>query len=275
MSSLRRSVRRAVRHCAMAFGYPIARVVAGRPPKRITAMMRVRNEVEFLEKSINSIIDHVDDMVIVDNCSEDGSTAVIANFVSRFPVKIQAFRYPHSIARYGEETLRLASTKEGKRSPSFLPNYYNWCVAKCSGPYILKWDGDTVATDALATAIERFRRSTKQILWHTGVNLHSDRISYIAGRPFEWMEPRLFFKRLSSYRVKYPAYVESLWSPYGYLYPSFSEREPEPLYFHMKFCKRDRFSNMSRDLQLREEAISDRGEPLPKYLRDQVISLGL
>jgi hypothetical protein len=99
-------------------------------------------------------------------------------------------------------------------------------------------------------------------------------MSYVAGRPLEWTEPRLFPKRFSFYK-NYPAYVESLWSPYTYLYPSFSEREAEPLYFHMKFCKRDRFSNMSRDMQIKEEANSDRGDPLPEYLKEQVIKLGL
>jgi glycosyltransferase involved in cell wall biosynthesis len=272
--SLRRAARQAVRQCAIVVGYPVAHVAAGRPPKRITAMMRVRNEVEFLEKSINSVIHHVDDMVIVNNCSDDGTAAIIADFVSRFPGKIQAFDYPHRIARYGDETLQLAATREGKRSPSFLPNYYNWCAAKCDCPYILKWDGDTVATAALVTALERFRSSKKQILWHTGVNLHPDRMSYIAGRPLEDMEPRLFYKRFSFYN-NYLGYVETLWSPYKYLYPSFSEKEAEPLYFHMKFCKHDRFSNMSRDLQLREMAMSDRGAPLPEYLREQVVKLGL
>jgi glycosyltransferase involved in cell wall biosynthesis len=274
VTSLRLAARQVVRQCAMIAGYPIAHALAGRPPKRITAMMRVRNEVEFLEKSINSIIDHVDNMVIVDNCSDDGSSAIIADFVNRFTTKIEAFSYPHRIARYGDETVQFAATRKGRKSPSFLPNYYNWCVAKCSGPYILKWDGDTVATDALATSLERFRRSKKQILWHTGVNLYSDRMSYVAGRPLEWTEPRLFPKRFSFYK-NYPAYVESLWSPYTYLYPSFSEREAEPLYFHMKFCKRDRFSNMSRDMQIKEEANSDRGDPLPEYLKEQVIKLGL
>jgi hypothetical protein len=171
-------------------------------------------------------------------------------------------RFRHSAiltALHGTER-RLCSLPQRGRGGNLLRslNYYNWCVKKCSGPYILKWDGDTVATAALARSLERFRGSTKQILWHTGVNLHSDRMSYIAGRPLEWMEPRLFFKRFSFYK-NYPAYVESLWSPYTYLYPSFSEREPEPIYFHMKFCKRDRFSKMSRDLHLNEEANSDRG----------------
>ena len=267
-------LRKVAKRCVIVAGLPLAHALAGRPPKNISAIIRVKNEVEFLERSINSVIDLVDELVIVDNCSVDGSAAVIAEFSIRFPQKVRPFSYPHKMARYGEETLSLAATAEGKKSPSFLPNYYNWCAARCMGPYILKWDGDTIATGALPAALERFRQSKMQILCHTGINLHPDRDCYIAGRPFEDMEPRLFFKPFSKYN-NYLGYVETLWSPYIFHYPSFLEIEREPLYFHMKFCKADRFSNMSHDLQIRESAMSGRGDPLPESLREQVRKLGL
>ena len=120
--------------------------------------MRVKNEAEFLERSINSVIDLVGELVIVNNGSTDGSADVIADFAT----------YNH-----------------------------------------------------------------------------------------------------------YRGYVETFWSPYLWHYPSFYEAEPEPLYFHMKFCKTDRFSNMSNDLQIREAAMSGRGEPLSEYLKEQVSRLGL
>ena len=60
-------------------------------------MMRVKNEAEFLERSINSVIDLVDELVIVDNGSEDGSADVIADFSSRFPKKVKAFHYPYTV----------------------------------------------------------------------------------------------------------------------------------------------------------------------------------
>jgi glycosyltransferase involved in cell wall biosynthesis len=267
-------LRKVARQCAIVAGYPLACALAGRPPKRISAVMRIKNEAEYLERSINSVIDLVDELVIIDNCSVDGSADIIADFSNRFPRKVKAFEYPYKIARYGEETSILAATKEGRQSPSYLPNFYNWTTAQCAGPYILKWDGDTIATDALAPTLERFRQSKMQIVCHTGINLHPDRTCYITGRPLEEMEPRLFYKRLSTYN-NYKGYVETFWSPYLWHYTSFYEVEPEPLYFHMKFCKADRFSNMSEDLQIKEKAASGRGDPLPEYLREQVSRLGL
>jgi len=266
-------LRKVAKDCAVAAGFPLAYALAGRPPKKISAVMRIKNEIEFLEQSIKSVIDLVDELVIVDNCSTDGSADVIADIASRSPKKVKALSYPYNIARYGEEMLMLAASKGGKKSPSYLPNYYNWTTAQCAGPYILKWDGDTIATDALAPALERFRQSKMQILSHTGINLHPDRTCYIAGRPLESMEPRLFYRPLSTYNCY--THFETLWSPYLWHYRSFLEDAPEPLYFHMKFCKADRFSNISTSLQISEQALSGRGDPLPAYLLEQVSRLGI
>jgi hypothetical protein len=202
--------RKIAKQSAIAAAYPILRAFAGRPPKKISAMLRVKNEIEFLERAIKSVIDLVDELVVVDNLSTDGSANLIDNLSKHYLGKIQAFTYPHDLARYGEEMEKLATTAEGRKSPAFLPNFYNWCVSKCTCPYILKWDGDTIATRALAPTLHRFRHSNKQVLWHTGINLHSDRASFIAGRPLEDMEPRLYYRRFSTYN-DYLGYCEALW----------------------------------------------------------------
>lgn len=269
-----RTLRSAVRPAAVVAGRPLAHALAGTPPKRLSAMLRLKNEEEFLEAAIASVIDLVDELVVVDNQSDDATPQIIADFVHRHPDKVRALVYPHRIARYGEENRRLAQTRAGRRSPALLANYYNWCAAQCSEPYILKWDGDTVATDALAPTLEQFRSSPAQILWHTGLNLHESRDHLIAGRPTEDVEPRLFFKRFAHYGNSL-GYVETLWSPYMMMYPERSERVLEPLYFHLKFCKHDRFSNLSDDRRASEERNSARGEPLPAALYDQVVRLGL
>ena len=172
--------------------------------------------------------------------------------------------------------IRLAATREGREDASVhcSANYYNWCASKCTHAYILKWDGDTVATDALAPALQAFRSSRSQVLWHTGVNLHESREHYISGRPFEDVEPRLFYRRFSHYG-NYFGYVEALWSPYLTLFSEYSERVAEPLYFHLKFCKRDRFSNISENLKKQEESNAARGAPLPQNLKAQIEALRL
>jgi glycosyltransferase involved in cell wall biosynthesis len=271
---LKQTVRKIVRPLVLAGGRPIAAALAGRPPKRLSAMFRVKNEEEYLARAIESIVDLVEEVVIVDNGSDDASPQIIADFCRRYPGKVKSFSYPHRIARYGDEHIELARTWAGRRSPAFLPNYYNWCRARCSQPYILKWDGDTVATDALAPTLRAFRQSRSQILWYTGINLHESREYFISGRPLEDVEPRLFYKPFSHYG-NYLGYVEQLWSPYGTLFSEYSEYIREPLYFHLKFCKRQRFTNISDNLKEREQRFSSQGDALPPEFKRQVVSLGL
>jgi glycosyltransferase involved in cell wall biosynthesis len=270
---LKRTLKKLVRPVVVAGGRPFAAALAGRPPKRLSAMLRVKNEEEYLAPAIESIIDLVDEVVVIDNGSEDGSPQIIADFCRRYPSKVKSFSYPHRIARYGDEHVDLAKTRAGRRSPAFLPNYYNWCRDRCTEPYILKWDGDTVATEALAPTLRAFRQSRAQILWYTGINLHESGEHFISGRPLEIVEPRLFYKRFSHYE-NFLGFVEQLWSPYATLFTEYSEYVQEPLYFHLKFCKRERFSNMSADLQAREQRVSAQGEVLPADLRRQAVSLG-
>jgi hypothetical protein len=267
---------RFVRPLVVAGVRPAAAAVAGRAPKSLSAMFRVKNEEEYLERAVLSIIDLVEEVIIVDNQSDDSSPQIIADLCRRYPAKIKSFSYPHRIARYGEEHIELAKTRAGRRSPSFLPNFYNWCRARCTQSYILKWDGDTIATEALASVLQDFRRSRSQVLFYTGVNLHESRECFISGRPLEDLEPRLFYRPFSHYGNAL-GYVEGLWSPYASLnmLRDYSEHIEEPLYFHLKFCKKQRFTNLSADVRAQEERFSSRGAPLPPDLRRQVIALGL
>jgi glycosyltransferase involved in cell wall biosynthesis len=230
----------------------LLQILARSGRKTISAMMRVRNEQEFLEPAVLSIIDLVDEVVIVDNMSNDSTPEIIARLVRNHPEKIRTFSYPHRLARYGEETRSLASTPDGLRSPTLLANFYNYCLSLCRYNYVLKWDGDTVATPALSAALARFRRSSAQVLWHTGANLHANGKDLIAGRPHEDMEPRLFRKLLARYDNAL-GYCETLQSPFLVDPPrGHAERCSDPLYVHMKFCKSDRFANLSEDLQQAE-----------------------
>lgn len=275
IAMLKEAFKSIARPVIVSCGRPIAAALAGKPPhKTLSAMMRVKNEEEYLDRSVSSIVDLVEEVVIVDNLSSDATPAVIEALCSRYPTKIRAFSYPHIVARYGSEHTELARTRAGRRSPNYLPNFYSWCRVRCSHPYILKWDGDTVATEALAPALQAFRQSKSQILFHRGINLHESREHLISGRPFENMEPRLFYKRFSRYG-DYFGYAEKLVTPYATLFNEYSEYIYEPLYIHLKFCKQQRFANMSLNLQEREQQFSSVGDVLPANLRRQVVSMGL
>lgn len=260
--------------------------------RRITAMMRVRNEAEFLEPAVRSIAPLVDEIVIVDNASTDGSADVIAALARRFRKRIVTFHYPYTIGRVGAETWALSES--GGRSPRLSARYYNWCLARCTGPYVLKWDGDMVALDGLASAIAAWRRSERQVLVMHGVNVHHERRHAIAaasadrealltrlavpGLPrwvtsptFDYPEPRLFPKRFARYTTRI-RWTQELATPF--LAVPLRARAVEtlaaPAYLHLKFCKRDPVAIYTPDLArvIRENVV--RG---PRLSRPQAATL--
>ncbi len=228
---------------------PAYRLVLGatvpRGRKTISAMLRVRNEEEFIEAAVVSIVDIFDEIVLIDNLSNDATPDIISNLVARFP-KVTAYRYDHQIARAGQENVDLARSPGGQRSPSLLANYYNWCLARCTMGYAVKWDADMIATPELARAVAEFRQSPAQVMCISGANVHPDRKHYIATdgfyRSIEDYEPRLFVRRFARY-VDDGRKYEVFRSPYRDL-RWWSTYKPL-VFMHMKHCKASPEGNWS------------------------------
>lgn len=240
-------------------GRPVLDRCAVRRDKTYTAMIRVRNEQEFLERAVLSIVDDVDHVLVIDNGSTDDTPQIIARLVSQYAGKIRSASYPCQLARYGAENVALWESDGGRRSPELLANFYNWCLRQCTTSFVLKWDGDTVATGVLSGVLRAFRNDPAQALWHTGANLHESRTHLIARHPFEDPEPRLFARRLARYDNGL-WYAEQLRSPFVDVPSRYVARCDEPLYVHMKHCKTDRYTNMSIDLQRENDRLAERGQ---------------
>ncbi len=240
--------------------------------KQISAMVRVRNEEEFLYPSVKSIADHVDEIIIVDNLSTDRSPSIIESLRREYPHKAAHYRYPYEIRRVGRETWELASSPAASSSPHLSANYYNWCMRRCTKPFILKWDGDMIATETFYKSIEEWRLSDKPIMVFNGANVHpdlehlitaksSDREGLlsslsVSGLPawvtsltYDYPEPRLFPRFLARYDSS-NGWTQRLSSPYRDQFGSLcSHRVHDACYLHMKFCKRDPCSGYSSDLK--------------------------
>jgi hypothetical protein len=250
--------------------HALLRGVARLLPKRISAMLRVKDEEEFLDVAVRSIIAGVEQVVIVDNGSTDATPAVIAALSADYPAKIRSYRYPAAIARVGIET--WAMLERGGASPHLSGAYYNWCLRRCQHPYVLKWDGDMVASPAFHRAVGAWRRSPVPVLMMRGINVHPDlhhcaasrssdhaallarqscpRIpAWVASLTHDHFEPHLYPR----FRARYDhaaGFTQSLVSPS--LDPRFKTTLREGVdgigYLHLKFCKRDPYANYSDDL---------------------------
>lgn len=285
-------MRRAPRRALWETEYAILRAsLTGRRAKPISAMIRVKDEEEFLYPAVKSIGAHVDEIVIVDNLSSDRTPAIITALRREYPGKVIPHEYPYRLLRRGSEIREFAGQPKARSSPHLLATYYNWCLRRCHGPFVLKWDGDMIATGCFEEALKGWRASAKLVMRFKGVNVHADRQHLIAARssdlealasgmaiPFlpRWMasmsyapaEPRLFPKRFARYRMG--PWSENLKSPCLHARggPESWHEVSEPCYLHLKFCKRAPYSDFSPDV---ERAVSSNvalGPALtPEWLR--------
>ena len=205
------------------------------PSRKISVMMRVKNEVEFLAASVLSIIEYVDEIILIDNQSTDGSTVLIQELARRFPAKLRVYSYPLEVARTGYENLE--GYLQNPLSPHLLANYYNWCLSKCTHPFVMKWDGDMIATDAFYSALAAFKNSRYWGLRFGGCNISPDFRNLIL--PDMTNELRIFTKLFATHATA-PT-CEILLTPLFHPQQSMTEYG----YIHLKYCKKVPFSTRS------------------------------
>ncbi len=254
--------------------------------KRISAMVRLKNEEEFLYPAIKSIVGHVDELVLVDNLSTDDTPSIIQSLQREYPDKVACYQYKHEIRKRGREHWELASTAEGRASPHLSSSYYNWCLERCSEPYILKWDGDMLATAEFSRALQRWRHSSAAVMSLIGANIHPDRRHLIAARSSEaaeiakaltipvapkWVSTMSYtfpewrlFPRLGARFGSRVWWTQTLSTPF--LLPRikrrFFLRTDEPCFLHLRFCKRDPLTGYSADFRDMIGSNLRRGPPL-------------
>ena len=123
--------------------------VRGRSPG-ISGYMRLRNEVAFVDDAIASHLPFLDELVVVDNNSSDGTWECVQKWVQRAPDKIRAYRYLPTVQPLG--------TKGGLNLPTDHPssfaNYCNFALVQTRRQIAITIDGDHVA---IASVFERAR----------------------------------------------------------------------------------------------------------------------
>jgi len=264
----------------------------------ISAMVRVRNEEEFLRAAIESIVDLVDEVVVADNRSSDASPAIIAALAREHPGKITVHDYPWAVRRIGRETHELAASPATRSSPHLSASFYNWCLERTTKPFVLKWDGDMIALPSLSRAIADWRRSRRPILIFRGENVHPDRTHLLEARcrdraelerrygvarlpswssdlTHDAAEPRLFPRVLAQYDTAV-GFTQSLASPFAdsRFKAALRHVEAEPCFLHMKFCKRDPFANYDEAMARAIAANAAVGPPIGPAGRSILRRLG-
>ncbi len=109
----------------------------------LTCVFRVRNEARNLPWVLPPILSAVQQVILVDNGSTDGTLEVAAAIAAEHGAsdRFTGLTYPHAVARAGGEHLATPAT-----SVHSLTHFYNWCFSHVKTSYSMKWDGDMVLT---------------------------------------------------------------------------------------------------------------------------------
>jgi glycosyltransferase involved in cell wall biosynthesis len=146
----------------------------------ISVIVRLRDEEEYAEQALDSILPFFDEVVIVFNQCSDRTPEIVEEFANKDPQRVRAFHYVPEVFPQGSEQYRILPANH----VSSLVHYYNFALSKASYRVRAKWDGDMIAApEPLGRAVERLRNLRPGTLswwlspwkmgfwWYMGVNL--------------------------------------------------------------------------------------------------------
>lgn len=198
----------------------------------ISGFMRLKNEEQFVEASIESVIDSLDELIIVHNGCTDRTPEIVESCRLRHPNRIRIFEYKPRVFPPGS----VQHLQEPMGSPHSLVNYYNYALAKTTRKVAVKIDGDEIYLRGpfkqLADEIRAEKCSTP--IGISGLNLWDAKgeVSINANHPvmasldkgFFTVSPRTFFVHDRHYELFTFAF----------------ERSAGIFFYHVKGMKKDR-----------------------------------
>lgn len=144
--------------------------IAGRQPG-ISAFMRIRNGADFLEATIRSHIDQVDEVVAVHNRCTDTTPTILARLAQEYGPKLRIIDYADPAHPPGSE----GHAREPENSPASFVNMSNLALARTTRSVVMKLDDDHLAMPdrfkALATKVRRRLDTLDEAICFSGINL--------------------------------------------------------------------------------------------------------
>lgn len=196
-------------------------------PLGLSAMLRVKNEEEFLPYCLESINPWFDEIVIVDQNSTDNTLAVIYKYADSS--KTRFYQYPYESRPNGPG---FDEQPYDQYNRAF---FYNWCLQLTTRQWVCKWDGDMVAQDGLGQLIRKIIQTD-----YTGsiaiqgidiVKWEDDRLYVGKRKIISEKEPR-FFRPMSGKNHWTSGYASE-----KFIHEDMQAEIAEPAYLHFKWCK--------------------------------------
>lgn len=145
------------------FNVDLSKIAADRHPG-VSGMMRVKNDGEFLEASVASCIEALDELIIVYNDCTDDSPQIIEKLSRRYPDKIRIYQYLPNVIAWDLSDEHIANILNGSVPPeNTLAGYYNYALSKTSCKYVMKIDADQIYNAPLLKILCDCYRSDSRI----------------------------------------------------------------------------------------------------------------
>lgn len=184
----------------------------------LSGVMRVRNEARMIESCIDSVIDALDELIVVCNDCTDDTPAILERKVKQYPNKLRVFTYNHKVLSFemSDEEYELALTLPDD-SPRLYCNQCNYGLAQARFSYVVKIDTDQNYFEAEVKKLRDICAKEIRVKWNFCLicgwifmvyfTLYR-RVSTLIGTPQLWMVPdwliSLFYgsyERLAQYKL--------------------------------------------------------------------------
>ncbi len=202
-------------------------------PHGISGMMRLRNDMDFVEEAIVSHLQWIDELVIVLQPSEDDTEALAYSLEDKYE-KVRVAFYPFEIAwRLLNPELFQSTPPESVYSPIHMTN---WGLSQCDYSWVAPIEGDCISLPSFAMIRDLIDLAPDmpRYFGRTCLNLagrNQDQFSYTAPHNAGWDVP------VMPNNAKWYSFKAEHWASYNMV-----EHRDQMLpmgwqFIHMQRCK--------------------------------------
>lgn len=155
----------------------------GRKPG-LSAMIRLRNEAEWIVRSLASIEGWCDEIAIfLQGVQSDGTDKIVDAWARGRP-RVAVHRYPFESIPNGPGHEKQIAGSVRERA-----YFYNWCQSLTNYSHCMKWDGDMVALDWLGPQVLELMQS-HDVIKFRGLDIVDHQ--FVSSKPYTANEPRVW-----------------------------------------------------------------------------------
>lgn len=143
--------------------YNISRDMFENREPGLSAMVRVKNEEEYIEPALRSILPWCDEVVVALQASTDRTEEIVRSIDDP---KIVVLTYPFPSWPNGP-----GHNTHSRFSVNDRAYFYNWTMSKTTRSYVMKWDGDMVAYDWLGATVRGLMVEGSRVIAFKGIDI--------------------------------------------------------------------------------------------------------